>query len=188
MRSSRKVQQTEPEEQGELALGTSRFSQFVTSSACLDTVSLKSIKRILGGVYLERASARLLPKKPVITRDWRQQNPVPVRWEVTQFGCILLALSHTPQIILLMWEIFACYFLVTQCICISKIGDAFSAHKQSCSNWGGICTCFPFLKRVYKLNWEVESGFPNNSFQSLMKHQKDPLKQLNGKSFKISLD
>lgn len=38
------------------------FSQFVTSSARLDTVSLKSIKRILGGVHLERTNAWLLPK------------------------------------------------------------------------------------------------------------------------------
>lgn len=56
-----KVQQTKPKEQGDVAHRRSCFSQFVTSSARPDSLSLKSIKRILDGVYLESAHARLLP-------------------------------------------------------------------------------------------------------------------------------
>ncbi len=65
MRSSAKYNKPNQKVQGDLALGMSCFSQFVTSSARLDTVSLKSIKRILGGEYLKRANALLLP------RSWR---------------------------------------------------------------------------------------------------------------------
>lgn len=61
MRSSRKYNKLNREEQGDLAPRASCFSQFVTSSARLRTLSLKSIKRILGGGYLGRAHASLLP-------------------------------------------------------------------------------------------------------------------------------
>jgi len=46
----------------------SRFSQFVTSSARFDTVSVKSIKRILGGIYLDGAEA-FRAKKLLIMHD-----------------------------------------------------------------------------------------------------------------------
>lgn len=61
MRSSRKYNKPNRKEQGDLALRVSCFSQFVTSAARLRTLSLKSIKRILGGRYLGRAHASLLP-------------------------------------------------------------------------------------------------------------------------------
>lgn len=90
-----KVQQTKPKEQGDLAHRMSRFSQFVTSSACPDTLSLKSIKRILDGLYLEGANARLLPKRwwllVTVSAKCRQ---TPARGQHFSFGTFFSSLRQ----------------------------------------------------------------------------------------------
>lgn len=85
MQSSRKYNKPNRKEQGDLALGMICFGQFVTSSARLDTVSLKSIKRILGGGYLGRTDGICPANKLVITHVWYLQDPVKVWWEVATF-------------------------------------------------------------------------------------------------------
>lgn len=101
MRSNRKYKPNQ-KEQGDLALRMSSFSQFVTSSASPDTISLKSIKRMLGGVNVGRRNTFLLPK------SWwlPMTGPVKVWCEVTTFPFHLASsrIQKRKRNIYLMWK------------------------------------------------------------------------------------